>query len=104
MVNIQGIPKALLLQTLYNRSQQQGMGFLDPTGRLNMTLSEAEGIIANRTNDQGRIAYFDYLYGRVIKCDLNGDTMNEALFDRDMGEGAAAAVISGLRASLGLPS
>lgn len=47
-----------------------------------------------------RRMYFDYVAGRVIKCDLIGDSFDPRLFDRDNGEGAAAAAIRNLRNSL----
>lgn len=41
--------------------------------------------------------YFDYVNGHVIKCDIGGDSFDERLYDRDCGEGHAAAVIEALR-------
>lgn len=41
--------------------------------------------------------YFDYVKGHVIKCDIGGDSFDERLYDRDCGEGHAAAVIESLR-------
>ena len=47
---------------------------------------------------QARDGYVDYACGRVIKCDLSGDTMGTRGYDRDNGEGAARRVVDELRA------
>jgi hypothetical protein len=41
--------------------------------------------------------YIDYFQGRCIKMDLSGNTTDPRLYDRDMGEGAAAAIVAKLR-------
>lgn len=71
------------------------MGFMDPTGAVSMRTDEAQQII----EDRGDNLYFDYLRGRVLKVDLSGDTFDTFLFNRDLGEGAAEAIIADLRAS-----
>lgn len=89
-INLKGVNKALVLAALYNASMPQGMGWLhaDPA-----TMSEAEAakLLEERT-------YFDYLRGRVMKVDLSGDTLEEFLYDRDNGRGAAHAAIAHLLA------
>lgn len=89
MINYTGLSKAQVLAGLYNRSQPQGMGFLqyDPT---EMTVEEAQAILLEQK-------YFDYLKGRVMKVDLSNDTeFEERLYDRDNGEGAAQKVLDAL--------
>lgn len=108
MTNISNLPKAELLAALYNASRQQGMGFMDPTGRLDMTAAEAQGVIDKYTytdanNHKERIGYFDYLHGRILKVDINGDELRPHLYDRDNGQGACDSVVQNLRISLGIP-
>jgi hypothetical protein len=40
--------------------------------------------------------YFDYLRGRVMKVDLSRDSLEERLYDRDNGQGAAYDAIKHL--------
>ncbi|PLB43724.1 hypothetical protein P170DRAFT_441180 [Aspergillus steynii IBT 23096] len=40
---------------------------------------------------------FDYLKGRLIKCDLSGTVVNPEGYDRDYGLGAFRAVVDSLR-------
>ncbi len=84
--------KAATLAALFNASKQQGMGFLDRTGAVNMTESDAHAVILGYGED----LYFDYLKGRVLKVDLNGDEFNPSLYDRDNGQGAARRALEGL--------
>lgn len=90
MININGLDKAEVLMSLFNGSRQQGMGFFDDRGSANMTIEKARELISFRCD-------FDYLYGRVMKIDLSGDTLNPWLYDRDNGEGAAEEIINKLR-------
>ena len=89
MINIKGIDKAELLAALYNRSQPQGMGFLQVESN-NMTKNEAQEILKQTTS-------FDYLKGRVMKVELKDDEMEEWLYDRDLGQGACQQVIDSLK-------
>lgn len=88
-IDISKIDKATLLAALYNNSKPLGMGILhfDPKP---MTKEEAEEILKEGFD-------FDYLKGRVMKVNLDGDMMRVDLYDRDNGEGAAEKVISKLR-------
>jgi hypothetical protein len=40
--------------------------------------------------------WYDYLQGRVMKIDIEGDELDPRLYDRDLGEGAAAAALAPL--------
>lgn len=82
MIDISKLDKAEVLITLYNNSKQQGMGFLNPNGRNLLSKEEATELLKTQT-------YFDYLNGRVMKIDLSQDKLNEWLYDRDNGSGAA---------------
>ena len=89
MIDISKLDKAAVLAALYNNSKQQGMGFLQVRGRIGMTIDEAKELL---TGDDDH--YFDYLHGRVMKVDLSGDQLNERLYDRDNGAGAAQQAIN----------
>jgi hypothetical protein len=83
MINISHISKAEALRRLYNAAKPQGLGFrhFDPKP---MSLEEAEQLL--RANAGG---YFDYLKGRVMKVSVTGTDIEERLYDRDNGPGAA---------------
>lgn len=87
-INIKGINKAEVLAALYNASKIQGMGFLQAKSG-QMTTLEAEEILKTRS-------YFDYLYGKVMKIDLSGDSFNPWLYDRDNGKDAAKYALKDL--------
>lgn len=91
-INITGLDRAAVLASLFNNSQQQGMGFLQPRGAQPLSIEEAAGILA--ANPHG---YFDYLHGRVLKVDLSGDDIDPWLYDRDNGQGALARAIDQVR-------
>lgn len=84
-MNISGLNKAKVLQALYARARVQGLGILhaEPSG-----LSDEDATSMVENND-----YFDYVRGRVMKVGLGGDDLNPALYDRDNGDGAAAAAL-----------
>ena len=90
MISLAGLNRADVLAALYNAARPQGMGFLqyDPTP---MTREQAEAILNNGHT------YFDYLKGRVMKISLAADELEEQLYDRDNGQGAAEQVIAALR-------
>lgn len=88
MINIAGMDKAEVLMKLFNRSKQQGLGFLDARGSKSISLDEARACI-----DEMPRLYFDYLFGRVLKVDLSKDSFDPWLYDRDNGAGAAERAI-----------
>jgi hypothetical protein len=88
-IDISNLNKAQVLASLYNNSQPLGLGFLQATSG-DMTTDEAQAHI-----DKGDL-YFDYLNGRVMKVDLEGDSLETWLYDRDNGEGAASRAIASL--------
>jgi len=98
-ISIKGLSKAAVLAALYNASQQQGMGFLHQRGATGMTVEEARKEIEASPD-----MYFDYLHGRVMKVGLKGDELEERLYDRDNGSGAAYQALSSLLASSAAPS
>ena len=88
IINIEKKDKAQVLAALYNASKPLGMGFLhyDPTL---MKPEEARELLKEQT-------YFDYIKGRVMKVNLEGNTLDTWGYDRDNGEGAAQRVIDSL--------
>lgn len=95
-MDISDLNKAEVLAALYNRSRQQGMGFLHARGESGMTAEQAQAEL-----DARKDKYFDYLHGRVMKIDLNDDELNTVLYNRDNGQGAAELVIAELRSNTG---
>ena len=93
-IDIMGLDKAEVLSALFNASQQQGMSLLDASGQADMDVADARKILDSITDPN---VYFDCLRGRVMKVDLSSDTLSPVLFDRDNGQGAAAAAIEELR-------
>ncbi len=89
MIDITNINKAKLLAGLYNNSRPQGMGFLHANTN-ELTIVEAEECL-KFTN------HFDYINGRVMKIDLSTNELDPALYDRDIGQGAAQRVVDQLR-------
>jgi len=85
MIDISKLDKADILRRLYNNSHPLGLGILnyDPT---DMSLDEAREILQKQTR-------FDYFNGRVMKIDLSSNELEERLYDRDNGKGAALAAI-----------
>ena len=90
-INIKGLDKAEVLAALYNASQQQGMGFFHARGQSGMNVEQARQEI-----EKNPALYFDYLHGRVMKISLKHDEMEERLYDRDNGNGAAQRALSHL--------
>ena len=89
MISIKGLSKAAVLVALHNGTRPLGLGFLQ--ARDSVSEADAETQLARGT-------YVDYFCGRPIKVDLSGDELEEYLYDRDAGKGAAARIIDGLRA------
>lgn len=86
MIPLFGLDKAEVLMRLYNASKPQGMGILHSSIEP-MSIEEARELLKGRT-------YFDYLSGRIMKVDLSGYYLDETLYDRDNGEGAALDAIT----------
>ena len=84
--------KADVLAALFNRSKQQGLGFLHTEGATDIDAVGAQEII----DEMG--LKFDYLRGRVMKVKLDTDELQPWLYDWNNGVGAAASALSGLRA------
>lgn len=98
-VDIKGLDPTAVLAALYNHARPLGMGNLqyDPTP---MTTEEARAIFTEYRKMGA--AKFDYLKGRVMKITLkefDEGVLKSWLYDRDNGLGAAAMVVSDLRAS-----
>lgn len=96
-INIAGLDKAEVLMALYHRGQVQGLGTLEASSS-SMTLEKAKELVAEATADarHGEVIYFDYVLGRVIKTEIGLDELSPRLYDRDNGQGAAAAALAHL--------
>lgn len=94
LIDISGLDKAAVLAALFNASAPQGLGFLQSgRGPQTMTTAVAKGFI----DQQGNL-HFDYVLGRPLKCNLDGDEFDPWGYDRDNGgEGTAKKVIDRLR-------
>jgi hypothetical protein len=91
-VNIGGLEKAAVLVALFHAAGPTS------TGALTLSIDEARSYMAKRADWRaGRPLYVDSLKGRPIRCDIGGDWLDPRLFDRDLGEGAAAHAIAELR-------
>lgn len=88
-IDISGLDKAEILQTLYNHAIPLGLGFLQSTPE-EMTIEVARELVAENT-------YFDYVFGRPLKVNLKRDVMRTDLYDRDQGSGSAKRLITELR-------
>lgn len=83
---IDHLTKGEVLARLYNNAKPKGLGYLQGD---QMTEVEGQALY----DEQG--PYFDYLNGRVIKCDLSGDVLNTTLYDRD-NDPAKDAILPGI--------
>lgn len=104
MISIKGLDKAAVFAALYNNARPQGLGYLQYTPE-NLSIEEARQLMglnsvgaenAFLTNAGQLRLYFDYVRGRVMKVDLSGDELQERLYDRDNGPGAAARAIASI--------
>lgn len=89
MIDIKGLSKAKVLCALYNNSKPQGLGIIH-FRPADLTEEEASKLLKETD-------YFDYLAGRVMKVKISGDELDEWLYDRDNGRGAAARAIDLIR-------
>lgn len=92
-ISIKGLNKAAVLAALYNASRPQEMGFLQYTPEP-MTVEEAQTVGENNRWS------FDYLSGRVMKVNLSKDEFDPWGFDRDNGQGRAAACVAIVKAGM----
>ena len=105
-IDVSDIDPAELLAGLYNRSRPLGMGVLQAKDG-DMSSEQARELLGGKVEgdymgeslhrDDSEHRYFDYLHGRVMKVEINGETLRTALYDRDMGAGAAQAVVDVVR-------
>lgn len=90
-VDIRGLDKHTLLRALWENSTPASFFLAHPT------------VPRPRWDDEkvpNPMEYVDYFQGRCIKLDLSGDTVDPAMYDRDMGEGAVARVVASVVARL----
>ena len=88
-VNIVGLDPAAVLAALYNVAQPKGLGFLQ-YNPAPMSVEVAKAILSKTTS-------FDYLRGRALKIDIEGDFLHARVFDEYHSPGLAARVVESLR-------
>lgn len=95
-INIAGLDKVEVLLALYHRGNYQGLGALEVLNGL--TREKAKEFVEDAAANPGfgETIYFDYVCGRVIKTEIGLDELDPRLFDRDNGQGAAAAALKPL--------
>lgn len=102
VIDIRDLDRAELLAALYNATHAVGRGALHDLGR-DMTVAEARAALDEQRHAQrrlshlGLIAYFDFLYGRPIKLDVEQDVVDFYLYDNDAGHGTGKRVVEALR-------
>lgn len=89
VVDISNKDKAEVLAALYNNSHPHGSGFLQYNPEP-MTIEQAREQLKET-------AIFDYLYGRVMKISLEGNTVYIDGYNMNNGNGAAERAISQCR-------
>lgn len=95
-INIAGLDKVEVLLALYHQSNYQGLGVVEAFSGLTREKA-AEAVAHHAANPRfGEVIYFDYVCGRVIKCEIGEDELDPRLYDRDNGEGAAARALARL--------
>ncbi len=96
MIDITGLDPAEVLAALFNASKTQGIAALFYTPD-NMTVESARELMSKST-------YFDYVFGRVMKLEINLESteIDTRLYDRDNGDCAAFDVINELKILKGM--
>lgn len=98
-IDVSDIPEGLLLAALYNNSVVQGMGRLAARPGI-MTEEQATELLTKQRRFLVGVnapVYFDYLFGKVMKVWIGKPKLATNLYDRDLGNGAAALVVQALR-------
>lgn len=90
IVDISDLGPAKVLTALYNASYPGGMGFLQYNPEP-MTEAQAQEIL------DGGHTRFDYVYGRAMKLDFDGDLLDVATYNRRNGKRHAERALQILR-------
>lgn len=92
-IDVSKLDRAEMIQALYNATS----GVIGLPVSKPMTLDEAKEVFKSYTDgEQGKRWYIDYLRGRSMKIHFGKDILDTRLFDRDNGQGAAAAALKPL--------
>lgn len=98
-----GIKPAILVHALYHGTTAQGP-FGKSNDRPKLSIADVEAVLSRSysaspydPDDKGCYS-IDWLHGRPLKIilDLNTETFESRLYDRDAGEGRAAAIVATL--------
>ena len=86
IIDISKKDKAAVFKALYDNARPLGMGFRSFIPG-DISMEEARALTTKTLS-------FDYVYGRVMKVNLSGDSFDSWLYDRDNGQGRAKAALS----------
>jgi hypothetical protein len=84
-----------VVAALRNNAAVVGLGRMDQRTSEEMTVEQARRYIEDLGGPA--VQSFDWIWGRAVKIGIRGDSLDEGLYDRDYGPGAAARVIDHLR-------
>lgn len=93
-IDIAGLPKAVVLQALFNACTIDGMLYARK-----MPLTQAQTICDDGGSKISGNLAFDYVFGRSMKVDITGDQFCPLAYDRDNGSGAAEKAIQSIRSA-----
>ncbi len=96
-IDISKLDKAAVLAALYNASVRIRACSLPMPWRPVLTLGEARVELERRTD-------ISYVWGRAMKVNLSGDTLDPYWYDQDNGQGAAAKAIDQCTGANGGPN
>ncbi len=98
MIDITGIDRVKLLQSLYRNTRPLGMGILhDQPGGLTYELARSALSHATGGSDTAD-CWFDYIAGRPIKVSFRGNELHaDTIYDRDAGQGACQRAVDEAR-------
>jgi hypothetical protein len=95
-IDISKLDTAKMIAALYNSTKNPL-----PLHHRPMTVAEAQAEIDRlMEGEQGNRLYFDYLWNRSMKIHFGREILDTRLYDRDNGQGAAAAALAPLLDSL----
>jgi hypothetical protein len=81
-MHIKGLNKEEVLIALYNRAKVIRMGWMSHSNSFVMDIETARKLLSENT-------HFDYLNGKGLKINLDGDKLDTCLYNQDYGENAA---------------
>lgn len=96
-LSIEGLDPAEIILRLYNNSKYQGVSWLGAVSE-EKTRDDMQEILVDGGIDNGKVVWFDYLYGKVMKVGITYKEISRAdLYDRDVGNGECKRIVDELR-------